>query len=156
MTGVIINLCQQLHLCGALAFENGVIHNKCVPPIFGSQRFDGVGNNPGGKQSGKALPVNMGRIFQAIHRVFPKSRCFLRLHIQKHAPVSEDKAEQILDQRSNRNALLFVSVALLQNAADLISFEKNLDSGRKTLFIFDIKCYTVHSADPLYVFGVLW
>lgn len=98
----------------------------------------------------------MRSVFQAVNCVFPKFRCFLRLHIQKHAPVSEDKAEQILDQRNNRNALLFVSVALLQNAADLISFEKTLNSGRKTLFIFNIKCYTVHSADPLYVFGVLW
>ena len=43
----------------------------------------------------------------------------------------------------------------LSNFRDLISFEKNLDSGRKMLFIFNIKCYTVHSADPLYVFGVL-
>lgn len=36
------------------------------------------------------------------------------------------------------------------------SFEKSLNSGRKTLFIFNIRCYTVHSTDPLYVFGVLW
>ena len=49
-----------------------------------------------------------------------------------------------------------VSVALLQNVADLIPPEKFLDSGRKTLFIFNIKCYTVHGTDPLYVFGVLW
>ncbi|MCI7725882.1 MAG: hypothetical protein MSH58_01885 [Clostridiales bacterium] len=49
-----------------------------------------------------------------------------------------------------------VSVALLQNAANLIPSEKFLDSGRKTLFIFNIKYYTVHSADLMYVFGVLW
>ena len=49
-----------------------------------------------------------------------------------------------------------VSVALLQNVADLIPPEKFLNSGRKTLFIFNIKCYTVHSADLVYVFGVLW
>ena len=49
-----------------------------------------------------------------------------------------------------------VSVALLQDAADLIPPEKFLNFGRKTLFIFNIKCYTVHSADLMYVFGVLW
>lgn len=61
----------------------------------------------------------------------------------------------VLNQCNNRKPLLFVSVALLQDAADLIPLEKILDSGRKTLFIFNIKCYTVHSEDPLYVFGVL-
>lgn len=49
-----------------------------------------------------------------------------------------------------------VSVALLQDTADLIPPEEFLDPGRKTLFIFNIKCDTVHSADLMYVFGVLW
>ena len=97
----------------------------------------------------------MCRIFQTVNRILPKLRCLLRLHIQKHAAVSEDQAKQVLYQCNNRKPLLFVSVALFQNAADLIPPEKFLDSGRKTLFIFNIKCYTVHSADPLYVFGVL-
>lgn len=35
-------------------------------------------------------------------------------------------------------------IALLQNAANLIPPEKFLDSGRKTLFTLNIKCYTVH------------
>ena len=124
-------------------------------PIYGSQWFDGIADNPGGEQSGKAFPVNMGGVFQTINRILSEFRRFLRLHIQKHAAVPEDQAKQVLNQRNNRKTLLFVSVALLQDAADLIPPEKILDSGRKTLFIFNIKCYTVHSADPLYVFGVL-
>ena len=95
-------------------------------------------------------------ILQAVNRILPEFRCLFRLHIQKHTAVAEDQAEQVLNQRNDRKPLLFISVALLQDAADLIPPEKFLDSGRKTLFIFDIKCYTVHGADPLYVFGVLW
>ena len=94
--------------------------------------------------------------FQTVNRVLLEFRCLFRLHIQEHTAVAEDQAKQVLNQRNNRKPLLFVCVALLQNAADLIPPEKFLDSGRKTLFIFYIKCYTVHSADPLYVFGVLW
>ena len=97
-----------------------------------------------------------GEFFRRVNRVLPEFRRLFRLHIQKHTAVSEDQAKQVLNQRNNRKTLLFVSVASLQNAADLIPPEKFLDSGRKTLFIFNIKCYTVHSADPLYVFGVLW
>ena len=98
----------------------------------------------------------MGGVFQTINRVLPEFRRLLRLHIQEHTAVAEDQTEQVLNQRNNRKPLLLVSVALLQNAADLILPEKFLDSGRKTLFIFNIKCYTVHSADLVYVFGVLW
>ena len=153
---MVIDLCQQLHLFGAFALVNGIIHDECVSPILGSKQRDGVANDSGGKQSGKAFPVNMGGVFQTVNRVLPEFRCLFRLHIQKHTAVAEDQTEQILNQRSDRKPLLFVSVALLQNAADLIPSEKFLDSGRKTLFIFNIKCYNVHSADPLYVFGVLW
>jgi len=46
------------------------------------------------------------------------------------------------------------SAALLQDASDRIPPEKYLDPGRKTLFIFNLKG-NGHSADPLYVFGVL-
>ena len=98
----------------------------------------------------------MGGVFQAVYRILPKFRRFSRLHIQKHTAVAEDQAEQVLNQCNDGKSLLFVSVALLQNAANLIPSEKFLDSGRKTLFIFNIKCYTVHSADLVYVFGVLW
>ena len=52
---------------------------------------------------------------QTANCVFPKFRRFLRLHIQKHAPISEDKAEQVMNHRNDRKHLLFVSVALLQN-----------------------------------------
>ena len=102
------------------------------------------------------LPVNMGGVFQTVNRVLPEFRGLFRLHIQKHTAVAEDQTKQVLNQRNNRKSLFLVSVALLQNAADLILSEEFLDSGRKTLFIFNIKCYTVHSADPLYVFGILW
>ena len=153
---MVIDLCQQLRLFGAFALIDGIIHNECIPPILRSKRLDGVADNPGGKQSGKAFPVNMGGVFQTVNRVLPKFRRLFRLHIQKHTAVAEDQAKQVLNQRNNRKPLLFVSVAPLQNAADLIPPEKILDSGRKTLFIFNIECYTVHSADPLYVFGVLW
>ena len=136
--------------CGGAArpqtfFEEAELKNTDIPP-FSIQR----------KQSGKAFPVNMGGVFQTVNRVLPKFRRLFRLHIQKHTAVAEDQAKQVLNQRNNRKPLLFVSVAPLQNAADLIPPEKILDSGRKTLFIFCSKCYTVHSADPLYVFGVLW
>ena len=97
----------------------------------------------------------MRGVFQTVNRVLPEFRRLFRLHIQKHTAVAEDQAEQVLNQRNDRKPLLFISVALLQDAADLIPPEKYLDSGRKTLFIFNIKCYTIHSADPLYVFGVL-
>ena len=127
-----------------------------IPAIFRSERPNGVANDSGGKQSGKALPVNMGGVFQTVNRVLLEFRRLFRLHIQKHTAVAEDQAKQVLNQCNNRKPLLFVSVALLQNAADLIPPEKILDSGRKTLFIFNIKCYTVHSADLVYVFGVLW
>ena len=153
---MVIDLCQQFCLFGAFALVNGIIHDECVPPILGSKRLDGVADNPRGKQSGKAFPVNMGGVFQTVNRVLLEFRCLFRLHIQEHTAVAEDQAKQVLNQRNNRKPLLFVCVALLQNAADLIPPEKFLDSGRKTLFIFYIKCYTVHSADPLYVFGVLW
>ena len=95
-------------------------------------------------------------ILQAVNRILPKIRSLLRLHIQEHTAIAEDQAEQVLNQQNNRKPLFFVSVALLQKAADLIPSEKILDSGRKTLFIFNIKCYTIHSADLMYVFGVLW
>ena len=156
VTGVVIDLCQQLHLFGTFARVNGIIHDECVSPTLGSQRCDGFGNNSGRQQSGKALPVNMGGVFQTVNRVLPEFRGLFRLHIQKHTAVAEDQTKQVLNQRNNRKSLFLVSVALLQNAADLILSEEFLDSGRKTLFIFNIKCYTVHSADPLYVFGILW
>ena len=97
----------------------------------------------------------MGGVFQTVNRILSEFRCLFRLHIQKHTAVAEYQAEQVLNQCDSRKSLLFVCVALLQDAADLIPPEKLLDSGRKTLFIFNIKCYTTHSADPLYVFGVL-
>ena len=82
----------------------------------------------------------MGGVFQTVNRVLPEFRCLFRfrLHIQEHTAVSEDKAKQVLYQRNDRKPLLFVSVALLQDATDLIPPEKFLDFGRKTLFIFNI------------------
>ena len=81
----------------------------------------------------------MGGVFQTVNRVLPEFRRLFRfrLHIQEHTAVSEDKAKQVLYQRNDRKPLLFVSVALLQDATDLIPPEKFLDFGRKTLFIFN-------------------
>ena len=64
-----------------------------LPSIFGSKRRNGVADNPGGKQSGKAFPVNMCGVFQMVYRVLPEFRCFFRLHIQKHTAVAEGQAE---------------------------------------------------------------
>lgn len=97
----------------------------------------------------------MRGVFQTVNRVLTKFRCLLQLHIRKHAAVAEYQTKQVLNQRNNRKPLLFVSVAPLQNAAALIPPEILLDPERKTHFISNIKCYTVHSTDPLYVFGVV-
>lgn len=36
-----------------------------------------------------------------------------------------------------------------------VSSELRTHSRRKTLSIFNIKCYTIHGANPVYAFGVL-
>ena len=52
------------------------------------------------------------------------------------------------NERYHRKALLLVRVAFFQNTADLIPPKIFLNSGRKMLFIFNIKCYTGHGAGP--------
>ncbi len=97
----------------------GIIDNKAVCPVRGSQPAQMFINDLLREQCSEAKPVGMGTAKETVIRIlgkilFEASRFLLHVH----APVAENIAEDVGEQLHKGNIFFLLAVAFIQEGAD--------------------------------------
>lgn len=110
----------QLYVLISNPLIEGIINNKAVSSVCGSQPTQMFVNGLLREQCSETKSVGMGTAEETVVRILGEflleASCFL-LHV--HTPVVENVAESVGEQLHDRNAFLLLAVAFLQKGADL-------------------------------------
>lgn len=135
--------------------EQCVVKDECVLPILACQWPNGAVDDPFGEQEDQSLPVRLHGAEKTVNRVLAE---VLReppgdnLHV--HAPIAEDKAQQIPENLKCRDALLLLSPALAQQRRNPVVRNEFLECCPDfPLVTFMVLCYACHGKDLLWIVG---